>query len=48
MQRLTEEIVMNFANRLDLTTEEQRVIVIDDKESALLRADIVCFVGRVL
>ena len=48
VHRLMEEKVMNFANRLDLTAEEQRVVVIDDKESALLRADRVFLVGRVL
>ena len=48
VQRLMEDMVMKFADRLALTEEEQRVVVIDDKESALLRADMVFLVGRVL
>lgn len=48
MQRLMEDMVMKFANRLALTMEEQRVFLIDDKDSALLHADKVILVRRVL
>lgn len=34
-----DDMVMKFAKRLAFTTKEQRVVVINDKESALLRAD---------
>lgn len=48
VQRRMEDMVMKFVARLVLTKEEQRVIVIDDKECALLRANRVFLVGRML
>lgn len=46
--RGTDDTVTKFAEGLDLMTEEQRVVVIDNHESALLRTDKVFLVGRVL
>ncbi|KAM1305180.1 hypothetical protein COP2_023183 [Malus domestica] len=43
-----EDMVMKFANRLALTVEEQKVVVIDDKDNALLHADKAFLVKRVL
>lgn len=36
VQQMMEDMVMKFADRLVLTEKEQKLVVIDDKESALL------------
>lgn len=41
-------MVSKFTERFALTAEEKRVVVIDDKESVLLRNSNVFLVGRVL
>ena len=46
--RAMEDMVMKFAEGMALTVEEQRVVVIDEQESALLRTNKVFLVGRVL
>lgn len=46
--RRMDDMVLKFADRFLLTAEEQRVVVIDDKEGALLRNTRVFLVGRVL
>ena len=46
--RAMDDIVMKFAEGITLTVEEQRVVVIDDHDSALLRANKVFLMGRVL
>lgn len=43
-----EDMVENFATRLDLTTKENRVVVIDDKEGSLLKMTKAFLVGKVL
>ncbi|KAM1624199.1 hypothetical protein COP1_022337 [Malus domestica] len=48
VQRMMEDMVIKFADRLALTEEEQWIVVIDEKESTLLRTDRVFLVGRVL
>lgn len=40
-------MVSKFAEQFDLTVDEQRVVVIDDKDSGLLKNNKVCLVGRV-
>lgn len=48
VQRLMDDMVLKFAKRLAFTIEEQRVVVINDKESALFRATKVFLSWRVL
>lgn len=48
IQCVMDDMLSSFANRLALTEEEQQIVVIDEKESALLRTDHVFLVGRVL
>ena len=48
VSRAMDDMVMKFADAMALTIEEQRVMVIDELESALLRAKKMFLVGRVL
>lgn len=48
VQRIMEDMVESFAARLTLTSEEQMVVLVDDKEGAFLRMTKVFLVGRVL
>lgn len=46
--REMNDMVSKFTEGLALTIEKQRIVVINDQESALLRTDKVFLVGRVL
>lgn len=48
VNKVMDDMVVKFADGLALTTGEQKVMVIDDHESALLRANKVFLVGQVL
>lgn len=48
VHRMMEDMMIKFVDRLAFTEEEQWVVVINEKGSALLRTNRIFLVGRVL